>query len=56
MIVTNVGQGCGGRGSVGRDHRRRAGPLDSWAKRRRIRRTALRRTAKSCGPGTRCWC
>jgi hypothetical protein len=23
---------------------------------RRARRTALKRTAKPCGPGTRCWC
>src|ERR1700730_13881967 len=65
-IVTNVGMGCGGRGSVGRardgrvgfkpgsDHRapdeRRQSPAkpfgeDGWL-----------RTAKPCGPGTRCWC
>jgi len=65
-IVTNVGAGCGGRGSVGRvvvfagrallrertqraDDRRQcpAKPKcnDGWL-----------RTAKPCGPGTRCWC
>src|ERR1700743_3580141 len=35
-IVTNVGMGCGGRGSVGRANG--------------ARRTALQRTAKPCGP------
>jgi len=54
-IVTNVGAGCDGRGSVkraivvaGRDE-----PRERW---QRARRTAHLRTAKPCGPGTRCWC
>ncbi len=37
-----------------RKRRRRAGPPVSDRPARR--RTALLRTAKSCGPGTRCWC
>ena len=77
-IVTNVGMGCGGRGSVGRERDRRASPLDFVSDRpaRRTNGAALRlrknfggsalsgealgedgsRTAKPCGPGTRCWC
>ena len=53
-IVTNVGPGCGGRdsarrvmGRAGRVFRERC---------QRARRMALLRTAKPCGPGTRCWC
>jgi len=74
-IVTNVGMGCGGRGSVGRviaiagrfyvsDHAARGrtalqrlrqdfGPA---ARGRRRDWWRLLRTAKPCGPGTRCWC
>jgi len=54
-IVTDVGAGCGGRDSVGAQVDRRAGRRSvsgSW----RARRTALMRTAKPCGPDTRCWC
>ena len=53
-IVTDVGMGCGGRGSVGR-----ASVIAGRVSRERStvrRRTALKRTAKPCGPGTRCWC
>jgi hypothetical protein len=75
MIVTDVGMGCGGRGSVGRetesqgefpvsDHRHADdGAESAFAKASadgyQIRRDLLRgwlRTAKPCGPGTRCWC
>jgi len=53
-IVTNVGTGCGGRGSVERERNCRAGfPVSDLRMRRRTR---LKRTAKPCGPGTRCWC
>jgi hypothetical protein len=73
-IVTNVGMGCGGRGSVGRDCGRRAVSVSDYAacrtngastpppKLRPAARGRLRdwwrllRTAKPCGPGTRCWC
>jgi hypothetical protein len=73
-IVTNVGAGCGGRGSVGRDCGRRAVSVSDHAARRtngastpppKLRPAArgrlrdwwrLLRTAKPCGPGTRCWC
>jgi hypothetical protein len=73
-IVTNVGAGCGGRGSVGRDCGRRAvlrerscnartnGASTPPLKLRPAARGRLRnwrrllRTAKPCGPGTRCWC
>jgi hypothetical protein len=54
-IVTNVGMGCGGRGSVVARGDRRAG-LSLVSDRTARRRTALKRTAKPCGPGTRCWC
>ena len=53
-IVTNVGVGCGGRGSVGR-----ASMIAGRFFRERssrARRTMLMRTAKACGSGTRCWC
>jgi hypothetical protein len=35
----------------------RAAPME-WSREREpaCRRTALKRTAKPCGPGTRCWC
>jgi hypothetical protein len=52
-IVTNVGTGCGGRGSVGAQGDRRAVIRERFTARRR---TTLKRTAKPCGPGTRCWC
>ena len=53
-IVTNVGAGCGGRGSVGRviAIAGRFSVSDDAA----CRRPALQRTAKLCGPDTRCWC
>ena len=53
-IVTNVGMGCGGRGSVGRviAIAGRFSVSDHAA----CRRTALLCTVKSCGPDTRCWC
>jgi len=47
--------GCGGRGSVGRAIRSQGG-LWPVSDQERARRTALKRTAKPCGPGTRCWC
>jgi hypothetical protein len=46
--------GCGGRGSVGAEGGRGAGQLVSGS--RRAGRTALKRTAKPCGSGTRGWC
>jgi hypothetical protein len=53
-IVTNVGMGCGGRGSVERETESQGGfPVSDRVS---CRRTALLRTAKPCGPGTRCWC
>ena len=53
-IVTNVGTGCGGRDSVGRETKSQGGfPVSGYSSRRR---PALKRTAKPCGPGTRCWC
>jgi hypothetical protein len=54
MIVTDVGMGCGGRGSVGRATGSQGGSIRERSTARR--RPALRRTAKPCGPGTRCWC
>jgi hypothetical protein len=53
-IVTNVGPGCGGRESAGRVMRI-AGRV-SRERSARARWTAHLRTAKPCGPGTRCWC
>ena len=53
-IVTNVGMGCGGRGSVGRATESQGGFGCERSGARR--RTALMRTAKPRGPGTRCWC
>jgi hypothetical protein len=47
------GMGCGGRGSVRRVKVRRAVIRE---RARRAGRTALKRTAKPCGPDTRCWC
>jgi CheY-like chemotaxis protein len=78
-IVTNVGMGCGGRGSVGRERDRRAksfGLRERSAGAQDERRCSSgfatnfgggalsgealgedgSRTAKPCGPGTRCWC
>jgi hypothetical protein len=46
--------GCGGRGSVERVMCSQGGSPVS--EQRRARRTALMRTAKPCGPDTRCWC
>src|SRR5882762_11030511 len=55
MIVTKRGMGCGGRNGVGTQGDRRArSKLVSGS--RRAGRTMLKRTAKPCGPGTRCWC
>jgi hypothetical protein len=54
-IVTNVGMGCGGRGSVGRAMKSQ-GRLRLVSDRRARRRTMKSRTVKPCGPGTRCWC
>ena len=48
------GMGCGGRGSVGAHGDRRASKTRERFTART--RTALTRTAKSCGPDTRCWC
>ena len=49
--------GCGGRGSVGRATGIAGrGLSEPVSDRRARRRTALKRTAKPCGPGTRCWC
>jgi hypothetical protein len=55
----NAGWGCGGRVSVGAQGSRRA--VLSQVSRpvsevRRAGRTTPTRTAKACGPGTRCWC
>jgi hypothetical protein len=47
------GRGCGGRGSVGA--RVFAGRV-SRERYLRAGRTAPKRTAKPCGPDTRCWC
>jgi antitoxin MazE len=54
-IVTKRGLRCGGRGSVVARGDGRAGfwPVSDRAA---CGRTAQRRTAKPCGPGTRCWC
>src|SRR6266702_3595453 len=64
-IVTNVGMGCGGRGSVGRasmiagrfavsdlraPDERRLSPAKPFGE------DGWLRTAKACGSGTRCWC
>jgi hypothetical protein len=46
--------GCGGRGSVRREKVFAGRPSRERA--RRARRTALKRTAKPCGPDTRGWC
>jgi hypothetical protein len=50
-----LGAGCGGRGSVVARGRSQGGLLVR-ERSVRARRTALKRTAKPCGPGTRCWC
>jgi hypothetical protein len=49
------GMRCGGRGSVGRAMGSQGGLL-SVSDFRHAGRTAHVRTAKACGPGTRCWC
>ena len=49
-IVTNVGTGSGGRGSAGAHLGSQGGFYRSVSDRGARRRTALRRTAKSCGP------
>jgi hypothetical protein len=49
------GAGCGGRGSVRRT-RSLQGELNLMSDERRAGRTALKRTAKPCGPDTRGWC
>jgi hypothetical protein len=49
------GTGCGGRESVGASWRSQ-GELKLVSDRGRARRTAFERTAKPCGPDTRCWC
>jgi hypothetical protein len=50
MIVTDVGAGCGGRGSVERAMDRRAGSLGACERSTARGREMLQRTAKSCGP------
>src|SRR5437660_1640104 len=49
------GMGCGGRSSVRRADGV-AGQVYPVSEIRRARRTALKRTAKPCGPDTRGWC
>ena len=51
-----LGAGCGGRGSVVARGGCRAGSDGPVSIAPARRRTALKRTAKPCGPGTRCWC
>jgi len=53
-IVTDVGAGGGGRDSVACEKCSQGG--FPWVSTGRARRTALMRTAKPCGPDTRCWC
>ena len=53
-IVTNVGMGCGGRGSIGRVRCVRRAVIRERSQ--RAGRMTLSRTAKPCGPGTRGWC
>ena len=53
-IVTDVGMGCGGRGSVGRVRCVRRAVFRERSQ--RAGRMTLLRTAKPCGPDTRCWC
>jgi hypothetical protein len=50
-IVTNVGAGSGGRGSAGAQVGSQGGFYRSVSGHNARRRTALQRTAKSCGPG-----
>jgi len=49
------GVGCGGRGSLGRALAI-AGRVEPCERFAACWRTKLLRTAKPCGPGTRCWC
>jgi hypothetical protein len=46
--------GCGGRGSVGRVRCVRRAVIRERSQ--RAGRMTLLRTAKPCGPDTRCWC
>jgi hypothetical protein len=46
---------CGGRSSAARERDCRAG-FPPVSDQDRARRAELKRTAKPCGPGTRCWC
>jgi hypothetical protein len=64
-IVTNVGTGCGGRGRRRRETELQGGvSCERSPARRRRRQSPVEpfgedgwlRTAKPCGPGTRCWC
>ena len=56
------GTGCGGRGSVGRVSRSQGGLIVRERtqrvddRRRSPAKAGALRTAKPCGPGTRCWC
>src|ERR1700731_292368 len=54
-IVTDAGRDAVDAAASGVTRDRRAG-LMPVSDQRHARRTALMRTAKSCGPGTRCWC
>jgi hypothetical protein len=49
-IVTNVGMGCGGRGSVGRAMGSQGGFFESVSDQQHADERRLLRTAKSCGP------
>jgi hypothetical protein len=49
------GMGCGGRESVGAQWRSQGG-LNLVSDLQARRRTTFERTAKPCGPDTRCWC
>jgi hypothetical protein len=56
-IVTDVGVECGGRGSVARADVSQGGSFNRLRERdQRAGRATLLRTAKPCGPDTRCWC
>src|SRR5437868_9629518 len=53
-IVTNVGRDAVDAAALTRASRSQGGfPVSDQE---RARRTAPKRTAKPCGPGTRCWC
>ena len=56
-IVMKRGMRCGGRGSVRRATVRRAGGvMPSVSEYLVSKTTALKRTGKTCGPGTQSWC